>query len=707
MHRLDLPRVVRFLSSAVLAALPVSALPGEAPGAEEWSLPAISVRPATAHPVVAATPEELSRLRRALASSGPERQVVARRIRSADAFLERTPRYPPRGGQHNQWYQCDRCQIALRTVDETHHRCPRCEKVYTGEPYDDVVFSRIHGTNLRGAVDAAWAYVITGEAKYASRAREVLLAYAERYRDYPYHSANRSRPPSRSGGYLYEQTLTEASSLTRTIAPAYDLIHDSDLLSAEDHRAIREGLIAPMLENIAKHRAGKSNWQTWHDAAMLWGGAAIGEASWVERAIADPRNGFGYQMRVSVSSEGMWYENSWGYHFYTLSALIEIVEGARRLGIDLWSCPTLQRMFRLPVEYAMPDGSLPRFGDDVQTTVHRASASLEHLYHATRDPGLLPSLPSSPGWTSILLGREVGERPSPAAPRSRVFHGAGHAILRTGDLAAAMTFGPYGGFHGHLDKLSFVFFGRGEELGVDPGRARSQAYRLPIHREWYKATIGHNAVLVDGAPQKPAAGRLERFDATDGHALAAASCDEAYPGVRHARLLVLLPDHLVVVDDLRSKEPHRFTWIYHNRGTGVRSEAAAEAGELPEGLAGRRYIEDVRVGASDRLVTALFAGRVVDVRLLLAPGEATRVATGHGVGASVEDRVPLVLATREGPEVVFAAVLEPRGKGEPPSAESIAARRTGGGLRVELRLASGRTRSIVWSEDGVSVEGAP
>ena len=42
-------------------------------------------------------------------------------------------------------------------------------------------------------------------------------------------------------------------------------------------------------------------------------------------------------------------------------------------------------------------------------------------------------------------------------------------------------------------------FCHGRELGVDPGRARSQAYRLPIHTGWYKATVGHNAVLVDGA----------------------------------------------------------------------------------------------------------------------------------------------------------------------------------------------------------------
>jgi len=96
-----------------------------------------------------------------------------------------------------------------------------------------------------------------------------------------------------------------------------------------------------------------------------------------------------------------------------------------------------------------------------------------------------------------------------------VFEDAGHAILRTrgpAQLTAALTFGPYGGFHGHYDKLSFVFFGFGRELAVDPGRARSQAYRLPIHRNWYKATIAHNAVLVDGKSQKHCPGRRKESE---------------------------------------------------------------------------------------------------------------------------------------------------------------------------------------------------
>ena len=632
---------------------------------EPWKAPPVERLPSQ-HPVVACTGDELARLQAAYRGRGPQRDLVAKVVTAATRSISRPIDFPPRGGQHNQWYQCDRCQISLRTLDASRHECPQCKTVYSGEPYDDVIFSKVHSRNLGDMENAAWAYALTGDEKYAAFAAKVLLGYAQRYRQYPYHSASRSSK-SKSGGHLFEQTLNEASTLTGTIAPAYDLIHGASVLSAGDYRTIRENLILPMLENIAKNQTGKSNWQTWHNAAMLWGGAVLGDAAWVRRAISDPKNGFAYQMEVSVTGDGMWYENSWGYHFYTLSALVRIVEGARRLGIDLWSHPDLKKMFLLPVEYAMPDRSLPRLGDDVHTTISSASRMLEYAWHAYQDPSMLAYLPASPSWDSVQLGRAVGKQPPPPAQPSKVFPAAGHAILRTGGeagLAAAITFGPYGGFHGHFDKLSFVFFGFGKELGVDPGRARSQAYRLPIHKDWYKATVGHNTVLVDRQSQRPAEGKLTAFTVAADHA-AAARCEEAYPGVEHRRMLYLTERYLLVFDELIADQPRRFDWLYHNRGSAVECEAAATASSPPPDP-GWEYLQNVRSGASDGAVRVRFRDKDLTTHLTLAPAAGTQVLVGDGVGGSVLDRVPLVAVGRQGRRVQFVAVLEPVPDGVSP-----------------------------------------
>jgi len=678
-----------------------------AAAAAEWSIPEITLPTGAKHPVIACTPAELARLRAAWKSAGPEHGPVAGEIARADAALTRPLAFPPRGGQHNQWYQCEACQMGLKTVDATHHRCPRCGKVYTGQPYDDVLFGRLHDRNLRNMTAAAWAWAVTGRRKYADFARRILLGYAERYREYPYHDSRcrTGKRASRSGGRLFEQTLNEAAAMSRCVAPACDLVYDA--LSPEERAAVRDGLLVPMLENIAKHQAGKSNWQTWHNAGMLWGGAVLGEARWVRRAVSDPKNGFAYQMGVSVSDEGMWYENSWGYHFYTLSAMVRIVEGARRLGIDLWGHPRLRKMFTLPARYAMADGSLPRFGDAVGPTVAQAANYAEAAWHACKAPELAGLLPERPTWETVMFARKPTARRAAPITAGEVFPGAGHAILRTkgaAGLTAAITFGPYGGFHGHYDKLSFVFFGHGRELGVDPGRARSQAYRLPIHRNWYKATVSHNAVLVDGASQRPAAGKLERFAATESHAAVVASCDAAYPGVRHRRMLCMTPAYLLVLDCLAAEKPRQFAWVYHNRGTSVRCAAAEQGGAATEAAAWWQYIANRKTGATDGAIRVEFADRQVATHLSMAAGGRSEVLIGDGPGESVLERVPLVMIRRRGRAARFACVLEPLARGGTPAVTAVETEQTPTAARVTIRRRDTTDTVILTADNTFTVQ---
>jgi len=674
----------------------------QASGAEDAAALPIAL-PDGPHPFVTCTVKELSRLREAYQGEGPAHAVVAARVEAADAYVGKPVDFPPRGGQHNQWYQCQDCQTGLKTLDDTHHRCPKCGKVYSGYPYDDRLYSQKHSANLGGALATAWAYAITQEAQYAEYTATVLLGYAARYRDYPYHDNKASRDPakqSKSGGHLYEQTLTEASALSGQIAPTYDLIHDSSVLSEADHAAIREGLLLPMLENIDKHKAGKSNWQSWHNAAMLWAGALVGDPEWVRKSIDAEGNGFRAQMKVSVMPEGMWYENSWGYHFYTLRALTLQAEGARRLGIDLWHDETFKKMFALPVHYTMADGSLPRFGDDVNSSARSGGAVMEQAYHAYRDPAMLALLGSRPSFESILLGRE--EQPPASFPvlESEVFEGAGHAILRApgeAGLTVAMTFGPYGGGHGHFDKLSFVFFGYGRELGVDPGRARSQAYRLPIHKNWYKATVSHNAVLVDGASQQPAAGTLVSFENAGDRAAVTASCGEAYPGVTHTRTLVLRQAYLLVVDRLAAERECRFDWVYHNRGDRVRCDAVD--GAPGDAYPGRDYIDNAAAGETNGPIHVRFVDGEVTTHLTLAAEDGTRILIGDGVGASVLERVPVAMVTRRGRNASFVAVLEPVREDQTPGVRSVSLEKAEDGQEISVNRAQG-TETLRVMPDG-------
>jgi hypothetical protein len=662
------------------------------------------ILPEGAHPHLACTVGELARLRQAYHSEGQQRDVVAARVREAERFVEEPVTFPPRGGQHNQWYQCDRCEIALQTIDDTHHQCPKCQTVYSGPPYDDVVFARRHGRNLQQMTTTAWAYAISGDEKFARYAASILLGYAERYSQYPYHS-NSQNTTSRSGGHLFEQTLNEAYTLATQVGPAYDLIHDSKALTPADHEKIREGLLLPMLQNIDKNKAGKSNWQTWHNAAMIWGGALVRDPSWVEKAIDDPQNGFRYQMGISVSKEGMWYENSWGYHFYTLHALINTAETARRLGIDLWSDERLKSMFTLPIHYTMADGMLPRFGDDTGSSVKGVGRSFEPAYRAYNDPAILSLLSAKPTFESILLGRPTDVTADPPLLKSMVFDDAGHAILRGGGeagMTAAMTFGPYGGFHGHFDKLSFVLYGFGTELGVDPGRARSQAYRLPIHSNWYKATISHNTVLVDGQSQKPAAGKLLSSQQGEGFTAVATRCDDAYPGVQHTRRLVMTDAYLVVLDHLQSDAEHRFEWLYHNRSQRAMCDAASSDANLAN-YPGGMYIRNAKQGTTADSVRVRFEDTKVANYLTMAPERNTSVTVGDGVGGSITDRVPLAMVGRTGRNATFAAVLEPVPAGGQAQVTRVQLTQAGGEMTIVVERSGSADTITIPAEGDISI----
>lgn len=646
----------------------------EPSSAPPWVPPQVVLSTKPRHPVVAATAEELARLRTAWARTDPERDALARRITRADESLKSPLIFPPEGGQHNQWYQCEKCQVALATVDAHRHRCPKCGTVFSGFPFDNVLYSKTHGANIMRAEDAAWAWAVTGQQAYADFAARVLVGYAERYLDYPMvHAAVNDKSVNvaagkngkyRSAGHINEQTLGEAAWLI-SIATSYDLIADSGALDEERKKQVETRLIRAMADCIGVNRTGKTNWQTWHNAALLNAGAVLGDEALVRQAILDPNHGFVFQMKASVTADGMWYENSWAYHYYALKAMVRLAEGARRLGLDLYGHPLLRKMCLVGFDYRMTDGSLPRFGDAVQDSLARPDVN-EFAYAAYGDERLLATLPEPPSWDSVLLGRPPVKKGPPFPPvPSRLMPAAGHALLRTngpGALSAAVTFGPYGGFHGHFDKLSFVFFGCGQELGVDPGRAASQAYRLPIHRHWYKASVGHSVALVDGRGQEEADGKLLSFAANGAYAAVAADAGPAFPNVTHRRFLLLTPTYLLVADELRATDgrEHVYDWLYHNKGLKVLCNLPAGEAALG-GTPGYAYLRDVAAYRLDgeATVRADFVGEKITTRLVLAGRPGDTVFTATGPLQSVDDRVPMAVVRRRGEAVRFLAVIAP------------------------------------------------
>jgi Alginate lyase len=334
---------------------------------------------------------------------GNDYKVLARIVRIAKRASGVPIEFPVRGGQHNQWYQCSKCEAALKMLTPTQHKCTVCGKIYSGFPYDDYIFAKIHNRNFNNMLFCAKAYIITGDRKFAEFVKQVLLGYAERYKKYPHHN---NRTPieakySKYGAHIYEQTLNEAQISSAKIGPAYDMVRNSKTFTSQDKKFIKDNLILPMLRNIDKHKSGKSNWQSWHNAAMISLGMAFEEPEWVDKGINNPKNGFRYQMKVSITDDGLWYEGSMGYHYYALSALAYAAQSVENTDIDLWHSPELIKMLKVPALYAMPDGTQPRFNDSVKSRPRLNPAIGEPAWAILKDPQLIPLLSGYDSWESI------------------------------------------------------------------------------------------------------------------------------------------------------------------------------------------------------------------------------------------------------------------------------------------------------------------
>lgn len=205
-------------------------------------------------------------------------------------------------------------------------------------------------------------------------------------------------------------------------------------------------------------------------------------------------------------------------------------------------------------------------------------------------PWLARGLDATAAWQRALTGpdgtlpllNDAWEGP-PAGAAERAPEGiawladSGYAVFRTGGDQAVFDAGivapPHLPPHAHADVLSFVLWGDGRALVVDPG---AFSYNGPW-RDRLRGTAAHNTVLVDERDQCllwgdfrvafPPAVRaqppLRRGDAT----LMAAAHDgyrRLADPVEHQRVLVWLPgDGLVVVDRLRCDSRHEVRSALH------------------------------------------------------------------------------------------------------------------------------------------------
>ena len=616
-------------------------------------------------------------------------------LKSADKLLEAELRVPDQQGQWGHFYSCSACGSRLRTKSPTRHVCRKCGREYSGEPYDRVPITSAHHRLGRNAFTLGLAYQFTGDARYAKRAKGVLMQYADKYLEFPYRG--HYGKPNR-GGRVIATVLSESTWLI-PVAQAYDLIADSPIMAERDRQTVATKLLRPAALICRAKGMGIHNISCWRNAAIGLSALAIGDAELASYAI-NSKSGIKQQIAEGIQDDGVWFENSWGYHFYALSPLCYLAQACHNIGIDVFN-QRFKGMFDAPLLFAMPNGRLPAFNDSGSGGSIFAYDRYEVGYQRYGEPRYFPVLARTKrrSWQALLYGQPLPAK-APAAPaESRNFPSSGVLVLRSGQGTdaryLALDYGPHGGGHGHPDKLGFVSCGFGQILGVDPG---SISYAVPLHGEWFKRSLSHNLIVVDQKDQSRTTGKLEFHTFGTNAALAHADAGGAYPGVRVTRTVAMHEDTFIVVDRAVSEREHTYDWVYHNRG-----DLTTEADMKPySGKLGKPdpYLvpKDVRTASVCGSFWATWKLKDISVPLTLYLDRETTVFTALAPGQPPTEMVPMLLARQKAKSATFPwafsmvkAFSKLKGKASPLTLEKLAVS-SGGRQRTDSEAIAIRVR---------------
>jgi len=284
------------------------------------------------------------------------------------------------------------------------------------------------------------------------------------------------------------------------------------------------------------------------------------------------------EIAKQINQDGSHIEVSTGYQWLVIDELEKTYDLLNSNNLKLPSKDLealLEKMYGVLANLIRPDGTFPEINDGFIRWDFNRLADAGRKFNRK---------------DFIYIGTR-GEEGSKPGSTSKGLKDAGFYIMRndwTKDASYLLfNAGPYGGPHGHEDKLSIEVAAFGQSFVVDSG---SYTYeKTDPYRVYFVGSQAHNTVLVDGFgqirrwqkkhmhPERGSNGEGVWISNT-GFDYAASSYSEGYStfllkkpenpeiieNVTHTRRIIFVkPDYWIMIDNLEAPMPHQYQLLFH------------------------------------------------------------------------------------------------------------------------------------------------
>ncbi|MFO7612489.1 MAG: heparinase II/III family protein [Clostridia bacterium] len=485
-----------------------------------------------------------------------------------DGFIET---YHDEASRVTGWfhhYNCERCQgrLIFNIDNSNEHACSVCGHVNSSETLSRVWYNMYRGQANSSIYSSGAAYRLTGDMKYIRHIERILDFYSENYDDFV------SDPiAKRFEGKLMNQHLDDATSMM-TILLGLDMVRER--FSVEKLKYYYEKLFKREAEMFDFFANRIYNIPVWIKCAQAMTGVFFNEKEHIQKGIYGVY-GVLDQLRKGVTAEGMWYEGSMHYHFYTLMPIAYLMFICRRMEFDIPEMPyiyeTVEKMFEYPLRMMFANGRLPNPNDAhpfLEISMYRNQYEYAAaIYDNSLFKGLCSGFRSDrtrPGTLAGLLlnvwngGAAEMDFGTVINPESCT------AMLRKDGTEVFLKFGTLTHLHRHPDVMNFEMGFDGDVVSYDIGNG---GYASSLFVEWQRKTLCHNTVAVDQTDQYRMSlpfGTVEEANPEDAYIKTKAKA--VYEATDYTRSFRVSRNRVEDEFLVRNWETHDVDWFFYCKG---------------------------------------------------------------------------------------------------------------------------------------------